>query len=79
MKKVHITLGILAKYHEWCWLLSPLHLEKRGLLPKEYIKQIKDEEFAHPIAAVEPAANEGGNKRSFSPACEPSAKKKPKG
>ena len=65
-------LGIPAEYRELRWLLSPLRREKGGLPQKEEIKQIKDEALARPIAAVEPAANEGGKKRSSSPACEPS-------
>ena len=59
MKKMHITLGIPAKYREWCWLLSSLHREKCGFPPKEEIKRIKDEAFARLITTVKPAANEG--------------------
>ncbi|KAM1588536.1 hypothetical protein ACFX15_027087 [Malus domestica] len=78
MKKVHIALGIPAEYCEWCWLLSPLHREKGGLPSKEEIKRIKDEALARPIAAVEPAANDGGKKRSSSPACKPLAENNPR-
>ncbi|KAM2950929.1 hypothetical protein COP2_000491 [Malus domestica] len=78
MKKVHITLGILAEYSEWCWLLSPLCREKGELPPKEEIKRIKDEALACSITTVEPAAYESGKKRSSSPACEPSAENKPR-
>ncbi|KAM0960087.1 hypothetical protein ACFX2I_025086 [Malus domestica] len=77
MKKVHIALGIPAKYREWRWLLSLLRWEKSRLPPNEEIKQINDEAFAHLITVVEPVANEGGKKKSFSPAHEPSAEKKP--
>ena len=78
MKKVHVALGIPSEYREWCWLLSPLRREKCGLPPKEEIKRIKDDALARPIVAIEPAANEGGKKRSSSPAHEPSTKRKPK-
>ena len=78
MKKVHITLGILAEYREWCWLLSPLCREKGGLSLKEKIKQIKNKTFARSITVVEPATNEGGKKRYSTPACEPWAGMKPR-
>ncbi|KAB2612719.1 calmodulin binding transcription activator 1 [Pyrus ussuriensis x Pyrus communis] len=45
MKNVHIALGILAEYHEWRWLLSPLRREKCGLPPHEEIRRIKGEAF----------------------------------
>ena len=75
---MHFALGNPAEYCEWRWLLNPLRRKKGCLPPKEKIKRIKDEALPRPIAAVEPAAKDGGKKRSSSPACEPSAEKKPR-
>ncbi|KAB2604408.1 hypothetical protein D8674_039600 [Pyrus ussuriensis x Pyrus communis] len=30
IRKVHVALGIPSEYHEWRWLLSPLHRKKSG-------------------------------------------------
>ena len=76
MKKVHVALGI--EYRESSWLLIPFRRDNGGMPLKEEIKRIKDEALARPIAALQRAANDGGKKRSSSPACEPLAEKKPK-
>lgn len=39
-------------------------MKKGGLLPKEEVKQIKDDLFANSIITVEPAPSESGNKWS---------------
>ncbi|KAM1514609.1 hypothetical protein COP1_013840 [Malus domestica] len=76
MKKVHVALGIPSEYHEWRWLLSPLHREKNGLPPREEIKRIKAEALTCLITVVEPVTNKGGKNRPFSPAQETLAEKK---
>lgn len=57
MKNVHIALGILTEYREWCLLLSPICWEKNGLSPKEKIKQNKAKALAWSISVAEPAAS----------------------
>lgn len=71
MKKVNIALGIPTEYHKWCWLLSPVRLEKYGLLSREKIRRIKYKMFAR-----EPIAGEGRIKRFSSLAQESSVEKK---
>ena len=57
-------------------VLASYYRDKCGLPLKKEIKQIKEETFVRSIADVKPAANESGDKRSSSPAYEPSVEKK---
>lgn len=59
MKKVYVTLGIPAEYHEWRMLLTPILFKIKEDAFTHLIKHIKEDAFTHLITTIEPVFSEG--------------------